>query len=73
MAQKPRQKGHWFFEWINHHIRLVTIVLTVGAIAFLFIGEGAKTDEDVSFEPKGEIYDTFERADDLLSPATSIA
>jgi predicted RND superfamily exporter protein len=66
-------RGHWFFEWINHHIRFVTILLTVGAIAFLFIGEAYKTDEDVSFEPSGEIYDTFERADDLLSPATSIA
>jgi predicted RND superfamily exporter protein len=61
------------FEWINRHIRLVTIVLTVGAIGFLFVGEAVKTDEDVSFEPKGEIFDTQQRVKDLLSPATSVA
>jgi hypothetical protein len=64
--------GTGFFEWINRHTRPVTVALIIGAIAFLFIGESVKTDEDVSFEPKGEIYDTAERADDLLSPATSV-
>jgi predicted RND superfamily exporter protein len=66
------KRGTGFFEWVNSHIRLVTVVLVVGAIGFLFLGESMKTDEDVSFDPKGEIYDTAERAEDLLSPATSI-
>jgi len=71
MSDKARERR--FFEWINTHIRLVTIVLVVGSIAFLFIGDSVKTEEDVSFEPKGEIYTTAERAEDLLSPATSVA
>jgi len=66
-------RGDRLFEWINRHIKLVTIALVVGAIAFLFIGDSMKTDEDVSFDPTGEIYDTAERAEDLLSPETSIA
>ncbi len=67
------RRGSAFFEWVNRHIRLVTIVLVVGAFGFLFLGESMKTDEEVSFDPKGELYDTFERAEDLLSPATSVA
>jgi predicted RND superfamily exporter protein len=70
MSDKAREQR--FFEWINTHIRLVTIALVVGAITFLFIGNSMKTEEDVSFEPKGEIYETAERAEDLLSPATSV-
>ncbi len=72
MSSSSSTAGSVFFEWVNRHIRLVTVALVVGAIGFLFLGESMKTDEDVTFEPTGEIYDTFERADDLLSPETSV-
>ncbi len=61
-----------FFDWVNRRIGLVTVVLVVGAIGFLFVGDAMKTDEDVSFDPTGELYDTAERAEDRLSPATSV-
>lgn len=73
MTRNGRTATGGFFEWVNRHISLVTIVIVVGAIAFLFLGESMKTDEDVTFEPTGELFQTQERADDLLSPATSIA
>ncbi|MDH3539772.1 MAG: MMPL family transporter [Acidimicrobiia bacterium] len=72
MATTSKQRGAIFFEWMNRHTRLVTIVLVVGAVGLLFVGESVRTDEDVSFSPTGEIYDTAERAEDLLSPATSV-
>ena len=72
MTSSTPTRGSGFFEWINSHIRLVTIVLVVFAFGFLFVGESMKTTEDVTFEPTGDLFQTQERADDLLSPTTSI-
>ncbi|NNL70244.1 MAG: MMPL family transporter [Acidimicrobiia bacterium] len=72
MTSTAGRTGTGLFEWINRHIRLVTVVLVVFAFGFLFLGESMKTDENVTFEPTGELFQTQERAVDLLSPTTSV-
>jgi len=42
MTSSSRADGSGFFDWVNRRIRLVTVVLVVGAMGFLLIGESPK-------------------------------
>ena len=70
-ADEGRTAG--FFGWINQHVRWITIgvaVLTVVAVPLA----AARSQDEPSFEPEGEIYTTSELVDDRFqnsSPITS--
>ncbi len=60
-----------FFEWINGHVRLITIgvvVLTVVAVPFAM----GRSEDEPNFDPSGEIYDTAELADERFVNASPI-
>ncbi len=51
------------FEWINGHVRWITIgiiVITVAAVPLAM----SRSQDDPDFEPSGEIYDTIDLADE---------
>ncbi len=61
------------FEWVNTHVKMITlavVALTIVAVPFAM----NRSSEEPNFDPSGEIYDTFELADQRFvnsSPITS--
>ena len=71
MATNNVRQGR-FFEWINGHARFVVLIvvattLTLGAIAPMI----ADSDEP-NFDPSGEIFDNYNRSEDLLRSGSSL-
>jgi hypothetical protein len=57
-----RGRAESFFEWINAHVRWVTIgvaVLTIVAVPLAM----NRSEDEPNFDPSGEIYDTSELAE----------
>ncbi|MDH3753599.1 MAG: MMPL family transporter [Acidimicrobiia bacterium] len=60
-----------FFEWINTHVKLITIgmvVLTVVAVPLA----ASRSQDDPNFDPSGEIYDTRDLADERFVNSSPI-
>ena len=69
----PMRANYRSFEWVNRRVRLVgsgvlLIVLTLGVTASVV----ANTDEP-SFEPSGEVFDLYSRANSTLDSPSTIA
>ena len=52
-----------FFEWVNGHVRLITIGVLIVTIAAVFPASN-RSEDDPNFDPTGEIYDTRDLVDD---------
>jgi predicted RND superfamily exporter protein len=73
LEQTPEARGRTasFFEWINSHVRLITIgviVLTVLAVPLAM----NRSEEDPNFDPSGEIYVTADLVDARFVNASPI-
>lgn len=61
------------FRWIDRHIKVVVVASIVAGVALALVGVQVQDDEEVDFAPKGEIYTTQERVQDLFDPDSDIA
>ena len=52
-----------FFEWVNTHVRLITLGVLVLTILAVPLAMG-RSDEEPDFNPSGEIYDTSDLVDE---------
>ena len=52
-----------FFEWVNTHVKLITIGVIVITLAAVPLAMN-RSEDDPNFDPSGEIYDTLELAED---------
>ena len=73
LEQTPEARGRTasFFEWINSHVRLITIgviVLTVLAVPLAM----NRSEEEPNFDPSGEIYVTADLVDARFVNASPI-
>lgn len=68
----PGVRSSSFFEWVNRHVRWITIgivILTVVAVPFA----ASRSDDDPNFDPSGEIYDTLNLADERFVNSSTLA
>lgn len=68
----PGVRSSSFFEWVNRHVRWITIgivILTVVAVPFA----ASRSDDDPNFDPSGEIYDTLNLADERFVNSSPLA
>ncbi len=74
MANEPKsERGTWIFEFLNRRIGLVAGIVVVLAVGLAIAAPSIANDEQVNFDPTGEIYDIRDRADDVFDPASAVA
>ncbi len=65
-----------FFSWVGRHVWILAAVIIVASaglgMAGVMIRAADDNPESPRFDPGGEIYDTYERADELFDPATEV-
>ncbi len=65
-----------FFSWVGRHVGILAAVIIVASVGLgmggVMIRSADDNPESPRFDPGGEIYDTFERADELFDPATEV-
>ena len=62
------------FDWINRHARLVLVAALLGALTLGIVGPMIADTDEPSFDPKGEVFDTYAVADETLrSDSTVVA
>jgi predicted RND superfamily exporter protein len=66
------QRGLAIYEWINRHAWAVAAVLVVLAVALAGLFPVLADDTEPSFDPKGAIYDTKYRADEVFASSSPI-
>ena len=71
--QRGAAQGHWVFEFLNRRIGVIVTVIAIGAIALAVLAPSVANDEQVNFDPTGEIYDIRDRAQDVFEPASAVA
>ena len=59
------------FEWINMHVRLITIGVVVLTVIAVPLAMG-RSQDDPNFDPSGEIYETADLADERFVNASPI-
>ncbi|MDH3471905.1 MAG: MMPL family transporter, partial [Acidimicrobiia bacterium] len=72
MTKQQASRGYAIFEWLNDHIKAVSIVAVVVALALGFIGPIVADDSEPNFSPGGEIYDTEDLVEDRFSSDSPI-
>ena len=60
------------FGWVNRHARLVIVGVLLGALTLGFIGSSVADDREPSFDPEGEIFEIFDRANSTLRSDTTV-
>jgi predicted RND superfamily exporter protein len=65
-------KSYGFYEWINRHPWSIAAVLVVLAVAFAALYPVLADQSEPSFDPKGPIYDTRDRVEDVFASSSSI-
>ena len=74
MATEPKtERGVWIFEFLNRKIGLVAGIVVVLAVGLAIAAPSIANDEQVNFDPTGEIYEIRDRADDVFDPISSVA
>lgn len=68
----PREKSNWFFELVNKRVGVVAGLVVIVAVGLAIVAPSIANDEQVTFDPTGEIYDIGERAQDVFDPTTSV-
>ncbi len=66
-------RGNRVFEFLNRRIGVIATLVVILAVALAFAGPSIANDEQVNFDPTGEIYDIRDRAEDVFDPVSSIA
>ena len=67
MTKEQAKRGYAVFEWLNDHIRSVSIVLVVVALGLGFLGPIVADEGEPNFSPGGEIYDTEDLVEDRFA------
>ncbi|MGI9621522.1 MAG: hypothetical protein ACR2PK_01700, partial [Acidimicrobiales bacterium] len=60
-----------FFEWVNDHVKWITIGIVMVTIVAVPLAMN-RSDEEPSFDPSGEIYDTAELVDERFVSSSPI-
>lgn len=72
MSDEGTKRGYRFFEWINRRVFPLSVGIVAVAVALGVIGPLVASDDEPSFEPGGQIYDTQERVDEAFSSDSPI-
>ncbi len=72
MTGQETRRGYAVFEWLNSHIRVVSAVVIVAAVALGFLGPAVAQEGEPDFSPGGEIYDTEELAEERFASDSPI-
>ena len=64
--QRDPSKGHPVFEFLNRRIGAVATLVVIAAITLAVVAPSIANEEQVSFDPKGDIYDIGNRAEDVF-------
>ncbi|MDH3471540.1 MAG: hypothetical protein OEM94_09520, partial [Acidimicrobiia bacterium] len=67
MTKQQASRGYAIFEWLNDHIKAVSIVAVVVALALGFLGPIVADESEPNFSPGGEIYDTEDLVEDRFA------
>ncbi len=62
-----------FFEWVNRHARLVAAAVVLIALTLGWSASMVANTNDANFEPSGEVFDLYARANETLDSASTIA
>jgi len=67
------ERGSRVFEFLNRRITLVAALIVVVAVGLAVVAPSIANEEQVNFDPTGEIYDIGERAQDVFDPVAGAA
>jgi predicted RND superfamily exporter protein len=70
IVKGENQMGRKFFEWMNRRYRLVTIGVLVLTVVMAGVFGALGSEEEPDFDPKGEIYTTADRVQDVFESAS---
>ena len=71
MTDNTVQQGR-FFPWVNRHARLVIFVVVAAALTLGAIAPSIADTEEPNFDPSGQIFDDYARAEQLLQSDSSL-
>ncbi len=71
-SSEDGRRGYAFFEFVNERIKWVSIVVVVVAVALGMVGPLVASEDQPTFNPSGEIYDTDDRVVDRFDVETPI-
>ena len=61
------------FDWVNRHARLMISGVIVAVLALGLAGSIVANGDEPNFDPAGEIFETADRADNVLRSESSVA
>jgi predicted RND superfamily exporter protein len=73
MSNRDRRESYRVFEFLNRRIGVVASGVAVLAVALALLAPGVANEEQVNFDPTGEIYDIRDRADDVFDSESAVA
>jgi len=73
MAEHDHQSGYPFFEFVNRKIGVIAAVVVVLAVALAVAAPSIANEEQVNFDPTGEIFDIRDRTADVFDPESGVA
>ncbi len=72
MAEQNR-RAYPFFEFVNRRIGIISSIVVVLAVVLAVVAPMIANEEQVNFDPTGEIFDIRDRAADVFDPDTAVA
>ncbi len=73
MAEQDVRRGYGVFEFVNRRIRIISAVVVLLALVLAVLAPSIANEEQVNFDPTGEIFDIAERVEDVFTPDTAVA
>ena len=73
MAEHDPQRGYGIFEFINRRIGIIAGIVVILALVLAVIAPSIANEEQVNFDPTGEIFDIGNRVEDVFTPDSAVA
>ncbi len=72
-AMNHQATTYRIFDWVNRHARIVLVAALLGALTLGVVGPMIADTDEPSFDPSGEVFDTYAAASETLKSESTIA